>query len=126
MIHKTAIIDPSAHIDDDVEISPFRVNSMIGGLLTKSLVQVSLSADRTLISDDLSKLVKISNSVTINDLGENFICVIYNQSDTASSITLGVGVTCDNSTHLNISPRGTMSLIFIEDGLIVIDGNTEA
>ena len=114
-----------SNLDDDVAISPFRVNGMIGDKADADLTINGAVADYTLLSGDRGAVIEVTNSITLPVLTAGYSCLIYNSSATASAITLS-GTTIDNTTDLNVSAKGSMSIIYLSTTRVIVDGNTEA
>ena len=114
-----------ASLDNDVALSPFQADQMIGDKADKDLTINSVIADYTLLSGDKGSVVEVTNSITLPVLTQGYNCLIYNSSATTSAITLS-GTTIDNTSNLNISANGSMSVIYLSETRIIIDGNTEA
>ena len=114
-----------SNLDNNVAISPFRVADMIGDKADSDLTINTAVVDYTLLTGDKNAVVEITNSITIPVLTAGYSCLVYNSSSSASTITLS-GTTIDNTTDLNISANGSMSVIYLSTTRVIIDGNTEA
>ena len=111
--------------DDAQIVTSLKLQSKLGAYCLKREVPKITSGAYTLIQDDESTPLFIDDALTIPTLIAGTNMAVFNKSSSQVAITLS-GVTCENSTDLNIAPKGTISVFYEDATTVWLDGNLEA
>ncbi len=112
-------------IDDTQAVTSLKLQNKLGDYCKKIETPNVTSGAYTLTQADNTVPVFVDDTLTIPSLLAGTNLAVFNKSSSQVTITLS-GVTCPNSTDLNIAPLGTISVLFEDSTTVWLDGNLEA